>query len=109
MKRYKEANLFKKLPNVDPSNIFDNGRSLTEPQEIVNAFNKYLVNVATEIQCSIRYSKSFFHDFLPTININYFFFNPTEAIEVKNITLSLNPSKAIGPNSIPTKNSQVNN
>ena len=49
MKRYKEINLFKKLPNVDPSNIFDNGESLTDPQEIANAFNKYFVNVATDI------------------------------------------------------------
>ena len=93
----------KELPNVAPSNIFDNGRSLTEPQEIANAFNKYFVNVATDIQSSIRYSKNNFHDFLPPININSFFLNPTDEIEVKNIILSLNPSKAIGPNSIPTK------
>ena len=48
----------KELPNVAPSNVFDNGRSLTELQEIANAFNNIL---------------------------------------------SLNPSKAIGPNKIPTK------
>ena len=93
----------KELPNVAPSNIFDNGRSLTEPQDTANAFNKYFVNVATDIQSSIRYSKNNFHDFLHPININSFFLNPTDEIEVKNIILSLNPSKAIGPNSIPTK------
>ena len=43
---------FKKMPNVAPFNIFDNGRSLTERQEIANAFNKYFVNVATDIQSS---------------------------------------------------------
>ena len=102
MERYKESNLFKELPNVAPSKFFDNGRSLTAPQEIVNAFNKYFVNVATDIQSSIRYSKINFHDCLPPINIHYFFLNPTDEIEVKNIILSLNPSKAIGPNSIPT-------
>ena len=32
-----------------------------------------------------------------------FFLNPTEEIKVKNIILSLNLSKATGPNSIPTK------
>ena len=32
-----------------------------------------------------------------------FFLNPTDEIEVKNIILPLNPSKAIGPNSILTK------
>ena len=102
-KRTKNLILLKELPNVAPSNIFDNGRSLTQPQEIANAFNRYFVNVATDIQSSIRYSENFFHDFLPPININSFFLNHTVEIEVKNIILSLNPSKAIDPNSIPTK------
>ena len=44
----------KELPNVAPSNIFDNGQSLTEPQDIANTFNKYFVNVTTDIQSSIR-------------------------------------------------------
>ena len=55
----------KELHIVAPSNIFDNGRSLTEPQEIANAFNKYFVNAAADIQSTIRCSKNNFHDFLP--------------------------------------------
>ena len=55
-----------------PSNISDNGRRLTEPQEIANAFNKYFVNVATDNQSSIWYSKNDFYDFLPPININVY-------------------------------------
>ena len=87
----------KELPNVAPSNVFDNGRSLTGPQEIINAFfNKFCVNVATEIQSSVRYSKNNF-------------LNPSDKIEVKNIILSMNPSKAIRPNSIPTKTHYSNN
>ena len=62
----------KELPNATPSNIFDNGRILTEPQEIANDFNKYFVNVATDIQSSIRYSKNKFHDFLPQLILNIF-------------------------------------
>ena len=51
----------KELPNVAPSNIFDNGRNLTEPIEMANAFN-----VVTDNQFSIRYSRFFhFHDFFP--------------------------------------------
>ena len=91
------------LPNVAQSNFFDYGRSLTEPQEIANAFNTHFVNVVTDIQSTIRYSKNNFHNFLPQINISSFFLNPTDEIEVKNIILSLNPSKDIGLNSIPTK------
>ena len=93
----------KALPNAALSNIFDNGRILTEPQEIANDFNKYFANVVTDIQSSIRYSKNKFHDVLPPININYFFLNSADEIEVENIILSLNPSNAISPNSIPTK------
>ena len=40
-KRTKNLIPLKELPNVAPSNIFDNGRSLTQPQEIANAFNRY--------------------------------------------------------------------
>ena len=35
--------------------------------------------------------------------MNSFFLNPTDEIKVKKIILSLNPSKVIGPNGIPTK------
>ena len=57
----------KELPNVAPRNIFDNGQSLTEPQEIANVLNKYFVNVATDIQSPIRYSKNNFYNFFPKL------------------------------------------
>ena len=63
------------LPNVAPSNIFDNGRSLTGPKEIANVFKKYFVNISTEIQSSIRYSKNNFHYFFPQL-IRIFFPQP---------------------------------
>ena len=67
----------KKLSNVVPSNVSDNGRSLTELPKRANAFNKYFVNVATDIESFIRYSKNNFHDFLPLINVNSFSLNLT--------------------------------
>ena len=87
----------KELPNATPSKILDNGQRLTESQEIANAFNIYFVNVATDIQSSIHNP--------PPLNQYkfFFFFQPHDKIEVKNKILSLNLSKAIGPNSIPTK------
>ena len=93
----------KELPNVAPSNIFDNSQSLTEPHEIANAFKTYFANVATDIQSFIRYSKTNSHDFLLPIIINSLFPNPIDETEFNKIILSLNPSKAIAPNSIPTK------
>ena len=55
------------------------------------------------IQSSIRYSNKNFSDFLPNIDIDSFFVSPTDSTEVSNIISSLNPLKAIRPNSIPTK------
>ena len=68
-------------PNIAPWNIFDN-RRLTATQEIANVFNKYFVNVATDIHSSIRYSKIIFTNILPPVNI-IFFLNPTDEIEAK--------------------------
>ena len=48
----------KELPNIAPSNIFENARSLTEPQEIGN---KYFAKIAADIQSSIRCSKTNFY------------------------------------------------
>ena len=93
----------KELSNVAPSTILGNGRSLTESQDIANVFNKYFVNVATDIQSSIRYSKNNFNDFLSPINKSSVFLNPTDEIEVKNRILSLNLSKATSPYIVPTK------
>ena len=60
----------KESPNKDLSTLIDNGQTLTRPhidngqiltrpQEIVNAFNNYFVNVASDISVSTWY-KFFF-------------------------------------------------
>ena len=54
-------------------------------------------------QSTIRFSRNKFHHFLRDIEINSFFIKPIDKIEIKNIILSLNPLKAVGPNRIPTK------
>ena len=77
--------------------------SLTNPKDIADAFNNYFSNVAIGIKSSIKYSRNKLFDLLPQININFFFTNPTDKTEIKNIILSLDPLKYIGPNSIPTK------
>ena len=56
---------------------FVNDRSLTALKQIANAFNKYFVNVTSDIRSSIRYSKKSFQDFLLSINVNYFLLNHT--------------------------------
>ena len=55
------------------------------------------------LEINIKYSRNKFFDFLPQINIKSFFINPTDKTEIKNIILSLDPLRSIGPSSIPTK------
>ena len=73
----------KELANVDTSNFFYNGRCLTESKAIANAFNKYFVNVATDIQFFIRYSNNNFHDLFHPIRINCFWSTPLIKLKSK--------------------------
>ena len=77
--------------------------SLTNPKDIADAFKNYFSYVRIGIKSSMKYSRNKFFDFLPQININSFFIKPTDKTEIKNIILSLDPLKSIGPNSIPKK------
>ena len=75
---------------------------ITNPSDIVNAFNNYFAKVAIDIQSSIRFSKKKY-DYLPPLNIELFFITPTDSTEVSNIISSLNHDKSDGPNSISIK------
>ena len=57
----------------------------------------------TGVQSSIKHSRNKFFDLLLQIDINFFFINPTNKTEIKNIILSIDPLKSISLNSIPTK------
>ena len=85
------------------STIIEDNISLTNPKDIADAFNNYFSSVAIGIKSSIKYSRNKFFDFLPQVNVNSFFINPTDKTEIKNIILSLASLKSIGPNCIPTK------
>lgn len=59
-----------------------------KPQEIANAFKKYFFNVAGDLLLNT-------HNFLSPLDINCFFFIPTNQIEVKSIIMSANHVKYI--------------
>ena len=86
-----------------PSTITEDNISSTAPTDIADAFSNYFSNVASGIQSPIKHSRNNFFAFVPQIDINSFFINPTDKTEIRNIILSLDPLKSIGPNSIPTK------
>ena len=86
-----------------PSTSTEDNISLTNSKDIADAFNNYFSNVATGIKSSIKYSRNKFFGFLLQININSIFINPNDKTQIKNIILSLDPLKSIGPSSIQTK------
>ena len=96
------------LVTIKPSNKSDisildsNGETITDPIKIVNSFNKYFVNVGTNVENKIPKSKIPYTDYLKTICINNsFYLTPALADEILDIINSLDLNKSLGPNSIP--------
>ena len=65
--------------------------SLNKPEDIANGFNKFFVNISSTIQYSIKFSRNKLPDFLPNIDIDFFFIRSVDKAEIPKIILSLNP------------------
>ena len=89
--------------HIFPTAIKVNNEAITNPSDIVNAFNNHFAKVAIDIQFSIRFSKKQYYDYLLPLNIESFFLTPTDSAKVSNIIFSLNQSNSDEPNSIPIK------
>ena len=96
------------LVTIKPSNKSDisildsNGETITDPIKIVNSFNKYFVNVGTNVENKIPKSRIPYTDYLKKICINNsFYLTPAHADEILDIINSLDLNKSLGPNSIP--------
>ena len=66
-----------------PSAVTENNISLTKPEDIGTAFNKYFVNISSTIQSTIKFSRNFFYDFFPDVDINPFFMKPVDKTDSK--------------------------
>ena len=71
--------------NSVPSPVIEDNITLTKPEDIANAFNKYFINISSTIQSTIKFSKKKFHDFLPDIDINSFFIKPVDKTEIQKV------------------------
>ena len=103
LKDIKNLISLKTVSYSSPSSIYYDNKTVTSPFEIANAFNNYFSNIALDIQSSIKYSAKEFHEFLPPLNIKYFFLSPTDKNEIISIISVLDSQKVSGPNSIPIK------
>ena len=86
-----------------PTCIIDNNKTLTNPKEIADSFNKYYTSVAKDILSERKYhGNKHFNDYLKDPLESTFVIYECDHNEIENIISSLNPKKATGPNSIPS-------
>ena len=85
MKGIKKLKKKKKTSNSVSAVVNENNITLTKPEDIANAFIKNFINISSKIQCTIKSSRGKFYDFLPDIDINYFFIKLADKIKIQNI------------------------
>ena len=95
-KKIKSILSIKPNPSDIPKILNTNDSTITNPVEIANVFSNYFSCIASETNVNIKYSHKHISDFLKNGKI------PTDKHEVALIISSLDSTKAVGPNSIPT-------
>ena len=83
------------------SNLMINSSRVQDPTKMANAFNRYFVNVGTNVDKSIPRTKKSPFDYLKERNPNSFFLAPVTPREIEIIINSFNKNKSTGPYSIP--------
>ena len=79
-------------------------KNLTDPKDIAGEFNVYFTNIAADILKERKYKgNKLFTNYLKNMNPNTFLITPTDIKEVEIILKSIDPTKSVGPNSIPPK------
>ena len=81
----------------------NDGNVTSDPSDISNIFNNFYINVASSITKTIPITPKSPLDYLTNRASNSLFLTPVTPLEVKDIIDALNPSKSVGPNSIPIK------
>ena len=77
------------------------GNVTSDPCKITNIFNDFFVNVADDIIKKIPMTPKSPLDYLTNRTSSSIFLSPVTSMEVNDIINILNPSKSVGPNSIP--------
>ena len=77
--------------------------TVTNPKKTANIFNEYFSTIAEKVKAKIKFSNKLFDEFYHYASKTCFFLNLTTSDEVVNVISSLNKSKTVGANSLPTK------
>ena len=91
-------------PNCIEKVVNGNKITITEPNEMANAFNSHYINIADKILEKRKYAGcKDFTQYLKNTNPHTFMTKPTTPNEIEDIIRSFDASKSAGPNSIPNK------
>ena len=109
--KHKTASLWKGIRSIvninktsrkDTTLMNDNGINVSDPKKIAELFNKYFVNVGTNIDHKIPKPLKHFKDYMTKLKVNKtFFLTPATPEELFDIILAFDIKKSLGPNSIP--------
>lgn len=86
-----------------PSKIKQGNVTLTDKNQIANAFNIYFANIGSKLAQSIPNTNISFEHYLPSSIQESFFIRPTSPMEIQGEIDMLNVNKSTGPFSIPTR------
>ena len=86
-----------------PTSLTDEEKTITNPRNIVEHFNKFFTEIGTNIQNKISPTRKYYTDYLLNPNNETFLITATTDAETSNIISDLNIRKSTGPNSIPIK------
>ena len=83
------------------SHLKSNDSRVTDPFEMINLFNRYFVNVGSNIDKKTPRTKKSHFNYLKKRFSNSLFLSPAAPEGIETIIQSFNGKKAIGPYSIP--------
>jgi hypothetical protein len=86
-----------------PSSMIINNNSESDPNKIAEGFNSFFSSIAEKLQGNIHTANADFKKYLSDRIDSNFVMQSADTEEILRIILSLNNSKATGPNSIPTE------
>ena len=85
------------------TSLIDEGKTITNPRNIAEHFNKFFIKTGTNIQNKISRTIKYYTDYLLNQSKETFLITRTTDEEISHIISGLNIMKSTGPNSIPTK------
>ena len=85
------------------TSFIDEGKTITNPKNIVEQFNEFFTEIGTNIQNKISPTRKYYTEYLLNPNKKTFLITPTTNKEIFDIISDLNIRKSTEPNSIPSK------